>query len=295
MAKYISLDSFGKVIWPAVKKLNEDSAKESKVSVVKLETAEDGFASSYQIQQNGTKVGETINIPKDLVVSSGSVVTNPEGKDVGLYIELILSDAKQTKLYIPVNDLVEYVTSGSKDGDSIKIEISDDHKVTATITDGTISEAKLEEALANKINKEVKFPTYTVNKKALTDGADTVLTGSDIALAGYTKDTQNEYDNILETDTVNAAIGKVVKSLNNIASIDNTLNLDVTDSAVDGEFVTSVSQKDGKIKVARAAIPVVTATANGLMSSADKVKLDSIEAATADDINAIINSKPTER
>lgn len=290
MAKYISLDNFGQVIWPAIKNLKVDSLNESKVDVVKLEAAEDGFAASYQIKQNGTQVGKTINIPKDLVVSSGSVVTNPEGQEAGTYLKLILANSEATPIFIPVGDLIEYVTSGSNDSDSVVIKIDGDNKVTATITDGTISEAKLDKALSDKINKEVTFPTYTVNEKTLKDGEKTVISASDIALTGYTKDTNNEYDNILETDNVASALSKVLNSLSSVARVNDVLGLDSPDNAVNGQFVTSVSQEDGKITVTREAIPVVTIEADGLMSSGDKKKLDSIEAATAEEINAIINA-----
>lgn len=274
----------------STKQLKVDYVTESKVDVVKLETAEDGFAASYQIHQNGKQVGKTINIPKDLVVSSGSVVTNPDGQKTGTYLKLVLANSEAIPIFIPVNDLIEYVTSGSKDSDSVVIKIDGDNKVTATITDGTISEDKLDSKLKGKINKEVKFPTYTVNGKNLKDGENTVISASDIALTGYTKDANNKYDDIVETDDVKSALVKVMKSLSSVASVDDVLGLDYPDSPIKGQFVTSVSQEDGKITVTRASVPVATTTSDGLMSSVDKEKLDSIKAATTEEINAIINS-----
>jgi len=64
----------------------------------------------------GTDAGVTINIPKDMVVSSGSVVTKSSSGawgNAGTYIELTLANATNDKLYVPVDGLIEYVTSGS--------------------------------------------------------------------------------------------------------------------------------------------------------------------------------------
>ena len=48
---------------------------QSEYTVAKSETAEDGYVSTYILTKDGTQVGEKINIPKDLVVESGSVET----------------------------------------------------------------------------------------------------------------------------------------------------------------------------------------------------------------------------
>ena len=122
----------------------------SSVTVEKLTTAESGFASSYVVKQNGTQVGATINIPKDQFVQSGEVVTDPEGKPVGTYIKLVLQNVDEP-LFIAASDLIEYVTSGSSAGDVVVINVSDDHKVTATITDGTVTKAKLTTAVQNSL------------------------------------------------------------------------------------------------------------------------------------------------
>ena len=93
------------------------------------------YAAIYNLTRDGVAVGASINIPKDIVVKSGMVVDNE--------IVLVLNDESATEIRIPVASLIEYVTSGSIAGDMIIINVSDDHKVTATITDGTITLAKL--------------------------------------------------------------------------------------------------------------------------------------------------------
>jgi len=122
------------------------------------------YAAVYHLTKDGTNVGTAINIPKDMVVSEGSVVTNPVGQPAGTYIKLVLQNVADP-LYINVGSLIEYVTSGSQTGDMIVVAVSDDHKVTATITDGTITLAKLDSETQAKINK-----AHDHENKAVLDG-----------------------------------------------------------------------------------------------------------------------------
>ena len=110
------------------------------------------YAAVYHLTKDGLDVGVAINIPKDMVVKSGSVVTNPEGQAAGTYIKLVLQNVTDP-LFIDVGNLIEYVTSGSSAGDMIVVAVSDDHKVTATITDGSITKAKLETSVQTSLNK----------------------------------------------------------------------------------------------------------------------------------------------
>lgn len=110
------------------------------------------YAAIYALKKDGVQVGASINIPKDMVVESGVVVENPEGQAEGTYIELKLQNVTDP-LYINVGSLIEYVTSGSQTGDMVVIAVSDDHKVTATITDGSITLAKLATDVQTAIGK----------------------------------------------------------------------------------------------------------------------------------------------
>lgn len=129
-------------------------------SIVKAENSGD-YAAVYNLTKDGTVVGASINIPKDMVVESGSVVENPEGQAAGTYIELKLQNVTDP-LYINVGNLIEYVTSGSTAGDMVVINVSDDHKVTATITDGTITLAKLTTGIQTAIGKAHSHENATV-------------------------------------------------------------------------------------------------------------------------------------
>lgn len=117
------------------------------------------YAAVYKLMKDGAQVGAAINIPKDIVVKSGSVV--------GDEIVLVLNDKANTEIRIPVGSLIEYVTSGSQTGDMVVITVDDDHKVTATITDGTITLAKLATDVQTKVNK-----AHDHENKDVLDGID---------------------------------------------------------------------------------------------------------------------------
>ena len=88
-----------------------------------------------------------------MVVKSGTVEVNPEGQATGTYLVLTLANATEDKVYINVGSLIEYVTSGSAESDMVVVAVSEDHKVTATITDGSITKAKLEAGVQTSLNK----------------------------------------------------------------------------------------------------------------------------------------------
>ena len=87
-------------------------------SIEKMGTAAEGFAATYRLKKivdgTATYVGDAINIPKDLVVKSGSVKTvtvddEPyEGARVGdTYIDLELNDEESSHIYIPTKGIID--------------------------------------------------------------------------------------------------------------------------------------------------------------------------------------------
>lgn len=97
------------------------------------DTAAEGVAARYTFSQGGTPIANAvIDIPKDMVVKSGEVLTNPEGKPEGTYLVLTLANATEDKIYIDVTTLIEYVTGG----ETAEIAVSVDpitHVVTSTV------------------------------------------------------------------------------------------------------------------------------------------------------------------
>lgn len=126
----------------------------SKVTCEKSTLPPDGIAARYIFKQGNVAIDNAvIDIPKDMVVKEGSVVENPEGQPAGTYLRLILANTTEDTIYINVNGLIEYVTSGSIDEDSVQIAISNDHKVTAFINDNSVTLGKLVTTVQEQINK----------------------------------------------------------------------------------------------------------------------------------------------
>lgn len=116
----------------------------------------DGVAKRYNIKQTATNLDVNIDIPKDMVVESGTVETKAEAGvwgEAGTYLHLVLANATEDNIYINVGSLIEYVTSGSKVGDQIVIDVSADHKVTATLTEGSVTLAQLHANVQSAIGK----------------------------------------------------------------------------------------------------------------------------------------------
>lgn len=117
--------------------------------------ASSDYAQVYEFKQFGHTIG-TINIPKDMVVQSGTVETKTQAGawgEAGTYLHLVLANAENSSIYINVGDLIEYVSAGSGENDAIQISISADHKVSASVKNGSITLAMLASSVQTEINK----------------------------------------------------------------------------------------------------------------------------------------------
>ena len=255
-------------------------------SMKKLDAATTGMSASYQLTKDGAGIGAVIDIPKDMMVKSGSVQTYEAGSlpagvtEPGTYIVLVLNDAAETKLYINVGNLIEYVTSGSAEGDMVFINIDPQtHKVTAAITDGTVTEAKLHADVKAKLAKAVsaiqEVKAGTANGTIAVDGADVAVTGlADAAyatVASLNETAQGKVDTAkgellgAEADdstkeTIRGARKLAEDSAASALADAKTYvgteigKLKAEDTAVAKQFVSAVSETDGKITVERRAL-----------------------------------------
>lgn len=180
---------------------------------VTSDTEVEGIAKRYTITQTATGLSVNIDIPKDMVVESGVVeVKNESGAwgEAGTYLHLVLANANEDSIYINVANLIEYVTSGSEDGDMIVISVSADHKVTATITDGTITLDKLVQSVQDAIGKAHShdnadvLDTITSEKVGAWDAAaESSHTHENAdALAGITAEKITAWDEAVDAITV---------------------------------------------------------------------------------------------
>ena len=223
-------------------------------SIVKDESSSD-YAAVYHLTKNGANVGASINIPKDMVVKSGAVVTNPEGQTAGTYIVLTLANAAEDKIYIPVDSLIEYVTSGSAADDMVVVSVSGDHKVTATITDGKVTKAKLDASVQASLG---------LADTAVQDGEGVSAEGAYVSTTVEKVDKKLKVSAALkvqEMSTASAAAKGLAEASDvksyvtgEIAKVTKVETLNLQDEAKSGQFVTAVSQANGKITVSRAAL-----------------------------------------
>lgn len=145
----------------------------------------EGLAKRYTVHQEATGLDVNIDIPTDMVVKSGAVVTNPAGQTAGTYLVLTLANATNDKVYINVGNLIEYVTSGSGATDMVKIAVSADHKVTASITDGSITKAKLATAVQGSLDKA----DSAIQQAGLTTALEPYAKTADVAEGYVAKET----------------------------------------------------------------------------------------------------------
>lgn len=136
-------------LFTAVGNVNTGSA----VSI-STQTTTSGMLRSYTFTQGGSTIG-TIDIPKDYVNNIIGIVSQDGSGNSGIFLKVNAAPTGETASYeyVDVSGLVEYVTSGSQSGDMIVVSIDNDHKVTATITDGTITKAKLVTEVQTSLGK----------------------------------------------------------------------------------------------------------------------------------------------
>ena len=163
------------------------------------------YASVYNLTKDGVVVGVPINIPKDIVVKSGTVVGNE--------IVLVLNDDKNTEIKIPVDSLIEYVTSGSVAGDMVHINVSDDHMVTATITDGSITLTKMTTDVQNAINK-----AHTHKNASVLDN----ITSEKVSVWDTVKDDVNALSNKVGSVPTDKTIVQMIEDAQAAATYDDT-------------------------------------------------------------------------
>lgn len=272
-------------------------------SVVTVEEATSAdYAKVYQIKQGGILKG-TINIPKDMVVESGSVVVNPEGQPKGTYIKLVLANAEKSEIFVNVGTLVDIYTAKAEaaqvqlaiDASTREIsativaggvgttELADSAVTTAKIKDANVTKAKLANDVQTSLGKADSavqtIETGTKNGSIAVDGTDVEVKG--LGSAAYKADSAFDAAGTAagvktevvggESDAATAptiygakayADAKIEEAAGNYDAAGKAQELinalDVTDTAVANNYVSAVSQTDGKIKVTRTALPDYT-------------------------------------
>ena len=125
-------------------------------------TPNDGYLKTYQFTY-GTGSTFEIDIPKDLVVTSGEIIVVNSSSPVsgltdGTYLKLTI--ANQTEpVYIDVKDLCDVYT-GKTATDGVSVSVSETNEISATLVGKAVTEANLEDTLATKITDAVDSYTW---------------------------------------------------------------------------------------------------------------------------------------
>lgn len=234
-------------------------------SVVKQGTAENGYLSTYYLTKDGAQVGEKINIPKDFLVNSADILevdteNQPyDGAQVGdLYIDFVINskgaDDTATHIYLPVNELVDAYTGGNG------IEVSAANVISA----------KIDSANANGLGvtaSGLKLDLAT----ASTPGA---MSAADKAKLDGIADGANNYTHPEHTAHEGGLYKVTVDSQGHVTNAEAVTKEDITGLGIPEQDTTYGE---------------ATQQAAGLMSSADKAKLDGMVVADDSEITEMLN------
>lgn len=149
-----------------------------------------GYLKTYTVKQGDNIVG-TIDIPKDMFVESGSVVTVNESEatestPAGTYIKLVLANVADP-LYVNVGTLVDIYKA--KDG-AAQIQIAIDsatREISATVVAGSITATEI---AANAITTE-KIADSNVTLAKLSTSVQSSIGKADTAVQSITSGTAN--------------------------------------------------------------------------------------------------------
>lgn len=217
----------------AINELFETIKSAGKVTIDTTNTT-DGYAKSYTVKQGvdedgNDKVIGIIDIPKDMVVTSGDVQTFtdeealPDGvTKIGTYIVLTIANATSDKLYINVENLITSykvklnatqiqlaidpvtreisatIVNGSVGSDAL----ADDAVITSKIKDGNVTKEKLEQDVQDILEKAKNAVSdVKVNGAVLTKDANNAVDITEIST-----DILKNGENVLILDGGNSAI-----------------------------------------------------------------------------------------
>ena len=196
---------------------------EAGVITITTDVTTDGVLKSYPIKQGGVLIG-TIDIPKDLVVSSGSVVKNPEGQEAGTYIKLVIANQEEalfinvgtlvdiyiveenaTQIQLAINPTTREISATIVSGSVGTTELADNAVTTVKIADANVTLAKLAADAKAAFDSAGAASTAETNAKTYADGLNTAM---DNRMNAVEEKIGNGYEAITESE-INALFGVI--------------------------------------------------------------------------------------
>lgn len=172
-----SVKTTAKTVAGAVDELKDaiDSAAEAgEVTINASATPTDGYLKTYVFSQAGSEIGK-IDIPKDLVVTAGEVVVDPDGMPAGTYIKLTIAN-QDNPIFINVRDLVEDFTVASG-ATEVQLAVTAEREISATLVDGGVATAKIADGAVTT----AKIADTSVTKAKLAADVQSSLEAADAA------------------------------------------------------------------------------------------------------------------
>lgn len=224
------------------------------------------YSASYVFKQLGSTLA-TINIPKDMVVSSGEVVTYTEETKpaevatAGTYIVLTIANKTSDKLYINVSDLLDDKTIEGVAGTDITVTADSSEgpvKITATINEGAVQTKHI----ADSAVVTAKINGKAVTTEKIADSAVDTLQIKDNAVT-----TSKVLDSAITTAKINA---KAVTSAK------------IADGAVGETQIADGAVTIDKIATAAKTTAIVKETASDTTVPTTKAVTDYVDTAIED-------------
>jgi hypothetical protein len=247
-----------------------NAATNSKVTLTTAATPTSGYLKTYVVSQGGSEVGK-IDIPKDLVVTSGSVVVNPTGQDAGTYIALVIAN-QSTPIYINVKDLCDVYTAASG-ATRVQLTVSDTNVISADLVSGSISSGYL----ASNAVTTAKIAGSAVTTAKLDSTLQTAIIKAGTAVQSVTTGTTNGTIAVDGTNvsvkglgsaayTASTAYDAAGTAATKIAALDATVSQ--TSASSNGYVAASVVETDGKLTSVSVTVDSTKYDASGAASSA---------------------------
>lgn len=217
-------------------------------SIIKVADATD-YAAVYYLTKNGVNTGVAINIPKDLFVKSGEIVTNPSGQPTGKYLKLVLQN-QDKPIYINVADLVDAYTNG------LGITITPNNEISIKIV----------------VDNGLSVDTDGIKMAAVTTTTNGAMLSSDkVKLDGIENGAQkNTVTGVKGDNEATYQVGNVniTKANIGLSNVDNVKQYSASNPPP--YPVTSVNAKTGKVALTASdvgGLPVTGGTMSGVLSA----------------------------
>lgn len=251
----------------------DQADKDHKVSLSIETTPTEGMLKTYTIKQgegeNQVVVGK-IDIPKDLVVTEGSIVENPDAEHVGTFIKLVIAN-QEAPLYINVKDLIDIYTA-QQNATQVQLAVSSTNELSATIVEKSINTKELADAAVT--TEKIADSNVTEAKLGTDSVTTTKIKDENVTAAKLATDS-------VETVKIKDANVTTAKLADNAVETAKIKDLNVTTAKLADLNVTTGKIADAAVETAKIKDANVTAA---------KLATDSVETAKIKD-KAITEAK----